>query len=93
MLKYFKEAKWEFIVSNLLAIANVLCVSYYPSLLSYIIDNFSSIKSFNLISIFLSFVVSILLVLAISYSNKLIKAQYQKKSVILLDEMFLRVFP
>lgn len=52
MKRYFKEAKWEFIFSNLFAVLDVICVSYYPYLLSYVIDHFHSLKARDLFFIF-----------------------------------------
>ncbi len=79
MKKYLKEAKFAFIASNLLAIVNVICVSYYPYLLSYIVDHFDSLNQSSLVLIFSSLIVSIVLILVTSYLNKLSKARYQKE--------------
>lgn len=79
MKKYLKEAKFEFIASNLLAIVNVICVSYYPYLLSYIVDHFDSLNPSALVLIFSTFIFSIVLIIVTSYLNKLTKARYQKK--------------
>ena len=79
MKRYLKEARLEFIVSNLLAVLDVICVSYYPYLLSYVIDNFHSLTARSLAFIFVSFILSIVLISAVEYANKIIKARYQQK--------------
>ncbi len=79
MKRYFKEAKWEFIFSNLFAVLDVICVSYYPYLLSYVIDHFHSLKARDLFFIFVSFVLSIFSIVAVEYVNKITKASYQRK--------------
>ncbi len=79
MQKYILQAKYEFLASNVLAILNVICVSYYPYLLSYVIDHFGSLKKDELVFVFGSFILSIFLILVISYLNKISKAVYQKK--------------
>lgn len=79
MQKYILKAKYEFLISNVLAILNVFCVSYYPYLLSYVIDNFDSLKKDKLVFVFVSFILSIVLILVISYLNKISKAKYQEK--------------
>lgn len=83
MKRYLKEARWEFFLSNLFAVLDVICVSYYPYLLSYVIDRFGSLKAKDLIFIFLSFIFSILSIIlsiiAVEYANKITKASYQKK--------------
>lgn len=79
MQKYILKAKYEFLASNVLAILNVICVSYYPYLLSYVIDNFGSLEKAELTFVFITFILSIILILVISYFNKISKAKYQKK--------------
>lgn len=79
MKKYLKEAKYAFIASNLLAIVNVICISYYPYLLSYVVDHFDTLNHSVLIWIFTSLIVSIALIIVTSYFNKLSKARYQKE--------------
>lgn len=76
--KYFLEAKNTFLLSNLLAILNVLCVSLYPLLLAYIVDNFDALKREDVIGIVLLFLLSIVLILLLSYLNKITKAHYQR---------------
>ncbi len=77
--KYLKDAKFELLMSNLLSVVNVVCVSYYPFLLSYVIDHFHSLERKNIIFIILSFILSIALILVTSYYNKLVKARYEQK--------------
>lgn len=77
--KYLKAAKWEFAASNLLAVLDVICVSYYPWLLSYVIDHFDSLDRQSLSWIFVTFIISILAILAVSWLNKLVKARYEQK--------------
>ena len=79
MKRYLKESRWEFFLSNLFAVLDVICVSYYPYLLSYVIDRFGSLKAKDLIFIFVSFIFSILSIIAVEYANKITKASYQKK--------------
>lgn len=79
MKKYFKATEGLFWASNLLAILNVLCVSYYPLLLSYVIDHFDSLNRRSLLAIFVSFALSVVLILITSYLNKITKANYRKK--------------
>lgn len=79
MKKYLKCAGWEFLLSNLLALADVVCVSYYPWLLSYVIDHFDFLQREDLVFVFSTFVLSIVLILTVSYLNKLVKARYEKK--------------
>lgn len=79
MKKYIKKAKFEFVASNILAVVNVICVSYYPYLLSYIIDHFEILEQKSLIFILASFVFSVALILLVSYLNKIAKASYRRK--------------
>lgn len=79
MKKYLRDAGFEFIISNILAIVNVICVSYYPYLLSYIIDHFETLEQKSLIFILASFVLSVALILLVSYLNKIAKASYRRK--------------
>ena len=79
MKKYLKEGRQEFIQSNLLAFVNVLCVSYYPYLLSYIVDHFASLNQATLLFIFSTLILSVVLIEVTSYLNKITKARYQKK--------------
>lgn len=79
MITYLKKAKWELWASGFLSIADVLCVSYYPWLLSYVIDHFDQLDGGRLAAIIGTFLLSILGILAVSYGNKLSKANYEKK--------------
>jgi ABC superfamily ATP binding cassette transporter, ATPase and permease protein len=77
--KYLKEGRQEFFLSNFLAFINVLCVSYYPYLLSYIVDHFASLNQTTLLFIFSTLILSVVLIVATQYLNKIVKARYQKK--------------
>ena len=79
MKPYFKAAKWEFAISNILAILCVILEAYYPLLLAWIVDHFTDIQMAELFFIFASFVLSIVLILLTRYFNKIAKAAYQKK--------------
>ena len=79
MKKYLKEGRQEFFRSNFLAFINVLCVSYYPYLLSYIVDHFASLNQTTLLFIFSTLILSVVLIVATQYLNKIVKARYQKK--------------
>lgn len=78
MKKYLKSAKLELFLSNLLSVINVICVSYYPFLLSYVVDHFHSLGRRELFEIIFTFILSIVLILITSYYNKLVKAKYEK---------------
>lgn len=79
MGKYLKLAKWEFLASNLLAVGNVLCLSYYPWLLSFVIDHFEVLDGRKILLLVASFVLSVLGILTVSYGNKIAKAGYERK--------------
>ncbi len=79
MKRYFMEVKGEFILSNLLAVLNVIFISYYPYLLSYVIDNFHYLKLQDLFEVFVSFILSIFSIMMIEYVNKITKARYRRK--------------
>ena len=76
--KVSKIGQKSFFISNLLAIVNVLMEAIYPLLLSYVIDNFSNLTCFNIISILLIFVFSIIFLLVIVYLNKITRAKYNR---------------
>lgn len=54
-------------------------MSYYPYLLSYIVDHFASLNQTTLLFIFSTLILSVVLIVATQYLNKIVKAQYQKK--------------
>lgn len=77
--QFIKPAKKEFFLSIILSIMEVLCVSYYPYLLRYIIDNYQKVNKQNIIWIISSFIFSIFLILTILYFNKIVKNKYEYK--------------
>lgn len=79
MRKYLWKAKWEFLASNILAVLDVICLSCYPWLLSYVIDNFRDLTGRDMAGIFTVFLTSIAALLGVEYLNKLTKAKYQRR--------------
>ena len=77
MKKYLKEGRQEFFLSNFLAFINVLCVSYYPYLLSYIVDHFAFLNQTTLLFIFSTLILIVVLFVATQYLNKIVKARFQ----------------
>ncbi len=71
----------EFISSQALSVTDVVLTAVYPFLLTYIIDNITTVSSHKLIIVFGTFVVSIVLLLLEQYLNKIVKQQYEKKIV------------
>ena len=84
MIRYLKKVKFEIAVSGILSLIEALCISYYPHLLSNIIDNFASLKRKDLLMIFSSFILSVLLILLVIYLEKLVRAKYEKKICFML---------
>ncbi len=84
MKKYVKKGMKEFIGSQVLSVADVILTAVYPFLLTYIIDNITTISSHKLIIVFGTFVASIVLLLLEQYLNKIVKQKYEKKIVHLL---------
>lgn len=78
MRRYLEKALKEYIISNILAILDVVCTSFYPLLLSYIIDHFSELGKEDIIKILCLFIISIVVLLVVQYFNKIVKARYQK---------------
>lgn len=77
--QFIKPSKKEFFLSIILSIMEVLCVSYYPYLLRYIIDNYQKVNKQNIIWIISSFIFSIFLILITLYFNKIVKNKYEYK--------------
>lgn len=76
---FIKPGRVEFFLSVILSIADVICVSYYPYLLSLIIDNYKNILDKNIYWIIFTFILSIVMILVVQYLNKIVKNRYERK--------------
>lgn len=77
--QFIKPGRVEFFLSIVLSIADVICVSYYPYLLSLIIDNYKNMLYKNVYWIISTFIFSIIMILVVQYLNKIVKNRYEKK--------------
>lgn len=87
--QFIRPGRRYFILSIILSILDVIFLSYYPFLLTWVIDNYLKLKTEDIIWILFTFTLSIVLTLLVQYLNKIVKNKYElmvKKN--LRNEMF-----
>ena len=76
--RIIKEVKKYFVFAVVFSIFETLCISFYPSILSYVVDNYNSLSSKKIIIIIFLFLISIILLLVCSYFKKIMISKYKQ---------------
>lgn len=77
--KYLQNVSKELILIILFASLEIGCTSFYPYILSYIIDNITTLSIKTITTIILLFVASVILLLLFSYLKKVMIAKFKMK--------------
>ena len=76
--KIINGAKKYFVFAVVFSIIETICISFYPFILSYIVDNYNSLSIRKIVIIILFFLASIVLLLFFSYFKKIMVSRYKQ---------------